>query len=61
MNEAYYAKDGNVNEVMPEDMEGFKHSKIASPTLIKVKKGKIVEMKRNKQDIYSAIDGIKFN
>jgi hypothetical protein len=46
---------------MPEDMEGFKHSKIASPTLIKVKKGKIVEMKRNKQDIYSAIDGIKFN
>ncbi len=61
MNEAYYAKDGNVNEVMPEDMEGFKHSKIASPTLIKVKKGKIVEMKTNKQDIYSAIDGIKFN
>lgn len=61
MNEAYYAKDGNVNEIMPENMEGFKTAKIANPTLIKVKKGKIVEMKRNKQDIYSAIAEVKFN
>ena len=36
-------------------------TKYTNPTLIKVKKGKVVETLTTTQDIYSAIDGVKFN
>ena len=38
-----------------------KDTKYTNPTLIKVKKGKVVETLTTTQDIYSAIDGVKFN
>ena len=61
MNSEYYAKDGNVNDVLPTSIEELKKNKVSNPTLIKVKKGKITEIVRDTKSIYTAIDGVKFN
>ena len=61
MNSEYYAKDGNVNDVLSTSIEELKKNKVSNPTLIKVKKGKITEIVRDTKSIYTAIDGVKFN
>ena len=61
MNAEFYNTGDTKNLLLPTTIEGLKETKVTNPTLIKVKKGKIVEMKTTTQDIYTAIDGVKFN
>ena len=61
MNKDYYNESSLRNLPMPTTIEGLKECKVINPTLIKVKKGKIVELTDDKEKIYTAIDGVKFN
>ena len=61
MNAEFYNTGDTKNLPLPTTIEKLKETKVTNPTLIKVKKGKIVDMTSTTQDIYSAIDGVKFN
>jgi hypothetical protein len=59
MNEKYYSKEKSDNVAQAySSMDGFK---AVNPTLVTVKKGKIVSYEADEKDIYSKLSGTKIN